>query len=384
MKICIFSLYKSENLGEMAYTECVKKMIESRIPGVEIQYVDIHGRDANSIFREPLLAKIFRKIHFFSIEKAIRNKAEEKFLKNYYISRVKDSTAVIIPGGGYIKCTPKSMYDRDYRYNIYFDIMSQVCDSYNIGIYFNAVGHTINRNEENEIRIWKEVFSNKAIKYLSCRDELDFFKKVYSSSARQVCCSAAFIADYFKMEKDINSNTIGIGVIRPDAFSDYGINLTEETLVNLYKSIINILKKEYEIKLFTNGLKRDYQFGMKIAQALGDESIMIKRPEQIGELLQTISSFKAVIVSRMHAAIIAYSFDIPAVCLCWNNKHMAFMEGAGATEWAISPDNFNSEYIVSVINDSIKKGWPVEKRLTYRQTAIESMDCIVSMILQDN
>lgn len=383
MNICILSLYKSENLGEMAYTECVRRMIENQIHEVNIHYVDIHGRDAEVLFKEPLIVKFLRKVRFFSLEKKIRSKAEIKFLKNYYLSRIKDADAVIVPGGGYIKCTPKSKFDRFYRYNVYFDIMSQICESNGTGLYFNAVGHTINRNEENEIQVWKEVFSHPAIRYMSCRDELAFFQKVYNPSVQQVCCSAAYIADYYGMTKDSKSNTIGIGVIRPDAFADYGINISEESLIDFYVKTIRKLKDNYDVKIFTNGLKRDYQFGLKIAGALDDDKLMVERPERIEELLETIASFKAVIVSRMHAAIIAYSFDIPAVCLCWNNKHEAFLKGAGVPERAIYPDRFETNNVITVLEEAIENGWPKKQREVYRKTAIESVNNIISIIMDN-
>lgn len=259
--------------------------------------------------------------------------------------------------------------------------MADVCANENIGLYFNAVGHTINRNEDNELMAWKEIFAKPAIKYVSCRDEIGFFKKV-CSYAELVCCSAAYSAEIYNMKKDYSSNTIGSGVIRPDAFEDYGIVISYEKLVDFYKQLIDkLFEIGYEVKLFTNGLTRDYIFGEKIAEASGREDILIERPERIEELLNTISSFKGVIVSRMHAAIIAYSFDIPALCLCWNNKHKEFMKYAGVEERAIYPKNFSADYVVEVLKNAIGSGWPEEQKETYRTTALKSVDEIVSIIM---
>lgn len=99
MKICILSLYKSENLGEMAYTECLRKIIEKRIPNVEIQLVDIHGRDATIPYKDNVLIKIFRKMNLNSLEKKIKFTQENRFLRKYYAERIRGAKAVIVPGG---------------------------------------------------------------------------------------------------------------------------------------------------------------------------------------------------------------------------------------------------------------------------------------------
>ena len=380
MKICIFSLYKSENLGEMVYTECLKKMLEQNIPGVDVQLVDIHGRDATQHRPNGIILRGLKKLGASSLEKKLRFAKENDFLRNYYSERVRGAKAVIIPGGGYIKCTPKSANDRSYRYNEYFAIMADVCEENNIGLYYNAVGHTINRNEENEIKAWKKTFSMPAVQYVSCRDELDFFKKVYKDT-RLVCCTAAYSATLYGFERDKHSNTIGIGVIRQDAFEDYGYKVSREDLIRFYIDLIHELEdRGHCVKLFTNGLTRDYEFGRTIAEKYGNRDLLVNRPVTVEELLGTISSFKGVIVSRMHAAIIAYSFDIPAVCLCWNNKHLGFMRSAGVPERAIYPENFKALQVADIMESALLTGWPEEQKETYRTTALSSVDEIIARI----
>ena len=388
MKICILSLYKSENLGEMAYTECVRKLIQKKLPEAEIELVDIHGRDANKPYKDSLLVRLFRKLHMTSLEKKYYFASRDAFLLNYYSERVKNASAVVVPGGGYIKCTPKSKRDRFYRYNTYFSIMADVCERENIGFFFNAVGHTINRNEENELSAWKKTFSKPAIRYVSCRDELRFFKAVREDS-QLVCCTAAYAAELFGVngrteKKDPGSvkKIIGIGVIREDAFNDYGFSVTGDKLLLFYQNLIHSLSdRGYEVKLFTNGLKRDQLFGERVAESLGRKDILLPRPEKIEDLLNMISEFQGLIVSRMHAAIIGYSFDIPAVCLCWNNKHREFLSCAGVPERAIYPDKFDAEYVTGVLDKSMSEGWPKEQREKYRLTALKSVDMIIENIL---
>lgn len=388
MKICILSLYKSENLGEMAYTECIQKLIRKRLPNVEIELLDIHGRDADKKYKESILTKIFRKLHLTTLEKRCFFSGKAAFLKKYYSERVSGSDAVVVPGGGYIKCTPRSLKDRSYRYNEYFSIMADVCEKNSIGFYLNAVGHTINGNEENEYNAWKQTFSKPSIRYVSCRDEIDFFKEVRQDS-RLVCCSAAYAAELFNVKRkeiselDSGKKIIGIGVIREDAFSDYGFSITGEELISFYVKLVDFLEdRGYEVRFFTNGLKRDQLFGDRITEVLGRKDMIIARPEKVEELIDTISQFHAVIVSRMHAAIIAYSFGIPAVCLCWNNKHREFLSYAGVPEWAIYPKDFEPTRVGEILEQSMREGWPKEKMDSYRITALQSVDLIIDDILK--
>ena len=103
MKICILSLYKSENLGEMAYTDCLSQMIKERIPNADIELIDIHGRDSHRPYKDNIAIKILRKLHISAREKKLRIANENTYLKNYYTFRVKGAKAFVIPGGVYQK-----------------------------------------------------------------------------------------------------------------------------------------------------------------------------------------------------------------------------------------------------------------------------------------
>ena len=199
-----------------------------------------------------------------------------------------------------------------------------------------------------------------------------------------MCCSAAYSGELFNVEKKEETKTIGIGLIRPDNFSLYGYKVQKDEYIKLIAKCVETFENRgYEVKLFTNGLVADQQIGLEIQEYIG-KSILLERPQSSISLVKEISKFKAVMVSRMHAAIVAYSLDIPAICLSWNNKHFGFMEAAGVKHRAIYPKDFDASFICNVLEDAIEQGWPNKEKEDYRPTAKQSIKDICNLIKRGN
>lgn len=72
---------------------------------------------------------------------------------------------------------------------------------------------------------------------------------------------------------------------------------------------------------------------------------MLHKPNTIEELCTNIANFDGMIVTRLHASIIGYSYNIPFVSLVWNNKQTMFGKVIEKSEWFIKEDKMTVENI---------------------------------------
>ena len=121
--------------------------------------------------------------------------------------------------------------------------------------------------------------------------------------------------------------------------------------------------------MFCNGIKSDYLIGQKILENLNLENIdniyLAKRPTKSKKLINLITSYKAIIAARLHAIIVAVSYNIPAVGLVWNDKLTEFGEIMNISNRFIEKDKFrDSVYIVDQLEESIRNNYkhsPIEE-----------------------
>lgn len=137
-------------------------------------------------------------------------------------------------------------------------------------------------------------------------------------------------------------------------------------------------EKGYVPKLFSNGFIKDYELGEKICERLG-KSILLKRAESAEELVGQVSGFKAVCVARLHATIVAYSLDIPAVVFSWGTKQRDFMKNVGCEERAVSMENMNVDYVTELMEKAIKEGWDENVRDGFVKSGVDSIRKILAI-----
>ena len=78
----------------------------------------------------------------------------------------------------------------------------------------------------------------------------------------------------------------------------------------------------------------------------------------------------------MHACIIAYSLDIPAIGLCWNDKLKLFGENIGYPQRFIEPENMNEDYALEELKEAIKNNYDKKNKEKFLQTQIQSIQDI--------
>lgn len=138
-----------------------------------------------------------------------------------------------------------------------------------------------------------------------------------------------------------------------------------EEVKSIYKGIVAELdKRGLAWEFFTNGMEKDYNFGIALIEELGlDRKTYLRdNVKNSQDLIDRISSYRAVIASRMHANIIATSLDVPSVGLVWNDKMNLFAETVGCEDRYLSGAVLlDPALIVDKMEQAIAEGYDVEQ-----------------------
>lgn len=221
---------------------------------------------------------------------------------------------------------------------------------------------------------FSNVLSDSIWKIITTRDDIESLRKYVKSpkiEISKISDLGVWSAETYGVKADENSTIVGVGIICPNRFVQYSSGITEE---EYEKTIIKIIeyfeKKRIAWNLFTNGDVDDVKYLKILSEKLNlDDNKVCHVPQTPKELVQLISQFKGVIVSRMHASIIAYSLNIPFVSIAWNRKLMAFNQNIGCPERVFDKSNLDYKNIVNVFESALKEGYDQSRRHAFRENS---------------
>lgn len=277
------------------------------------------------------------------------------YTPKHYTEITADTDAVIFCGGGIFQ---------QFYMNMWTGIYSIVkdCTKKNIPVYFNAIG--LEQPETfAEHLLYKYILSQKVVKSVTTRDNIEYLSQLVKSPVR-ILDPAFWTEECYNIKKS-DSETIGIGVIKPKIFFDNhaGNNLSYDKILNLYTGIIKKLEKRgYKWQLFSNGGKGDYNFGVEILEKLNyPPEYLAPYPISTKALVEQIGKYKAVIAARLHSNIVATALGIPATGIVWAKKSLRFAEFMKFDWNYITPEYFsNPEFIVNQMEKSLQSRINIE------------------------
>ncbi|NLE64289.1 MAG: polysaccharide pyruvyl transferase family protein [Bacteroidales bacterium] len=395
--IVLVGLLYDTNLGDQAIFHATRFYIDQifiqhQINNIDIRMMDMTGRDG---VNSNAIEKKIKQSYAFRITRKIfkKSKRVQKFLKRYVAVNSarknnklfldSNTLAVIFVGGGIIK------YQYQY-FHLYINEILKVTNKNNIPVMFSAVGIEGYNQFNKDCLLLRKALQQKCVKMITTRDDLDLLQKHYcldiptAKVADPVYGISKLIPKHIKRN---NPKVIGLGVVRENLFINNNISFSKKDMLLLWKSLFDALKNSnYECKIFCNGLKADYQFGLDLLEYMGipDSKIndyLVPCPKTTNDLVDIISSFDGIIVGRLHASIIAYSYGISSIGLVWNNKQKMFGEMIGYPERFIEKHNFNVSAIMEVLNKAIEEGYSKIDQESFSKTTIYYLEHFINQYL---
>lgn len=291
----------------------------------------------------------------------------------FYYKRCFDNNECIgvIDAGGALKYKTQNQ-------NYFIEILIDVASKNNIPVMLNALG--LEGYSENDIRCREliKTINKPNVKYITTRDNIDLLKSKFIFSpnicAAKVGDPALWIPEVYQIKRNKKASVIGVNLIREDAFKDYGYYYkSPEEVFKLYCDVVHELEiKGLDWVFFTNGMDRDIDFGNRLIERLGcTKSKLLPISKTPKEYVQMVADFKGVIGGRLHAAITAYSLDVPVTAFVWSEKIRYFASTVGLSDYFLEGSAITGKELVNAMIKAIhddrehseKEGL---KKLTYR------------------
>jgi polysaccharide pyruvyl transferase WcaK-like protein len=157
---------------------------------------------------------------------------------------------------------------------------------------------------------------------------------------------------------------IGIGVINfLDAKLRFpkNVQMSEGQWEDIWLAIIQRLyHRKFTFEIFTNGSIADYEFARKISQRAREQCDLkcpvAERPVMATDLAHTISRYSGVIAARLHANIIANSYQIPSVGIMWDEKVRSYYQYMKRDKFCFEVENLDSEVLVEQLTYTLQEG----------------------------
>lgn len=369
-KIVFAGLYNELNYGDPILANCTEWLCLQNGNYSDVCRIAIDQLSYN--FCEKILARIIWRIPLKKIRERALYFFNYRNFKKIYQKELRQASIVVVVGGGLIKF-------KNQFFGASLAALLDVANDVYVPVVFNSVG-VEGYDSSWRCQFLKKMLQKKSLKYISTRDDLSLLSEMYFNGSPQIPCkltadSAVWAAECYGVKKDVSSSKIGIGTCREKLFEDYGYPISSDELLAFYEDLVIRLKSIYDVEIFTNGLPQDNIFAFKLQKKLMNRglNVSVKIPKNAKDLVSIISSFKAIIAARLHACIVAYSLNIPAIGLVWNEKLRLWGNNINAEDFFISYDQINASNVMNKILYAMSKGYDTQRRTVFRNTVYESV-----------
>lgn len=370
MKVLIIGEIYSENLGDGAIAEANKYLLEQYC-GSETRFLDISNRyefasceirknESSSISIVKYIKKINKVFMRNSIYSSfifltiLQFRERKKLLDNLKRNIVDVDLAII--GGGQL------LMDNHLSFPVRLYTITKFLDYKSIPFVFSSIGVSDNWSIIGK-KIVSKIFRNPSLRRVSVRDHLSkrYLNNIFSQKEVAISVdSAIFVDESFKITKKNESNLFGLGITNVASLA-FGNNHNQDyskmNVVDMWIDVIKFCETQgYEVELFTNGSKEDFEFSNQIAneyKSRFNTSIRIaERPLTPFDLVNTVSKYKLIVAHRLHSNIIAYSLKIPSIGLGWDPKVESFGSIINRERFFLKAKDVCSDKIIKLLEDS--------------------------------
>lgn len=385
MHITIIGLESTYNLGDPLLLHCTQKEIETHIPDVTTEILNITGFFPQKPYQVPDSGTVSRKkrkrafahtlSRFSPYDRTFRSAQKDLSWEfqhglNEILQKIRhDRTDLVLFAGG-------QMFMRSFILPMR-EILNQ-CQRERVPVIFHSCGF----GPVESPRLWKilqEMLLSPVIRSVTVRDfpsktqlaEMPehLRKKLLRSADMGLYASEVYSVPHSNVSDSVHP--LGLGVISADS-----VFLPSE--IRFFRRLIHFLEEKHiSWKLFTNGHPDD-EFAaraiLKRFDGFSPQNLIIPRtPEQ---LVSSIASFDGIISCRLHSHIVAASCGVPSAAMVWDRKVPEFFRMTGTRGRCFSFRD-DPEIVFRGIQDAKKNGWNSRK---IEELKAESLDILIRQI----
>jgi polysaccharide pyruvyl transferase WcaK-like protein len=362
MRILLFNVKYSANLGDGLLTECLERELAIHDGVASVRSVDLATRTQYGLVnphRRHILALLE---HLPSL---VRRAATQFILRRLARTRLSQlcreglrEADVAVVGGGNLLADA----DLNFPIKVHCALRETAARAKPVAIF--GVGVSANWSETGR-KLFTEGLSASRLAHIAVRDTRS--KTIWDEYLTPVglppaeLCRDPGLLSAIHFPAAPRRQRIGLCLTDPLALRYHGGTSDDATLSAWLVAIgAGLVEAGHRLTLFTNGSPEDRAYLDKLAprikSACGD-AVEIEPPfERPVDLARLISSCTAIIAHRMHACIAAYAYGIPAIGLSWDPKLDSFFASVRRSEYLLDPATVDTGSLVPLVERAIAAG----------------------------
>tara|TARA_R100000322_G_scaffold75912_2_gene47519 strand:+ start:47974 stop:49179 length:1206 start_codon:yes stop_codon:yes gene_type:complete len=363
VKIALFNLHYSPNLGDGLIGVCMIHGLESLAPGLSVVPVDISGRDgfgAVTVRNRALALKVLRRL-----PRRLRHEVVYRRLTTL-LDRVEprwraalaDADGAVIGGG-------QLFSDADLNFPTKLERVGKLLAETRVPAAIHAVGVTGNWSRRG--RALFSTLCSGDLRAVGVRDEHS--RLAWEGQASDGCPAPRITRDPGLLSAAAFGavtpvNRIALGITAPELLTYHADSGVAGGTLDFYETLaLQLADTVGPVRLFCNGADEDADALASLAarpaiyQAIGARKIEVAEvPATPEQLVATVAPCRAVISHRLHANILGYAYARPVVGLGWDRKVESFFASVGLSDAFAGAKAATPQEVVALATRAIAKG----------------------------
>lgn len=387
MKVVLFGLPYSPNVGDGVIADCLAEALRTRLPDAEVICVDLSGRTgwgAVTVRNREAILKILGRLprglrHRIVLNRlgALLDRAEPAW------RAVLEGADLAVIGGGQL------FSDADLNFPAKVQRAARLAARARVPIAIHAVGVAAN---------WS-------------RKGRELFGAVLDADLRQVAVRDANSAEAWRAQMAGNGpapiigrdpgllaaacygaksagEAVGVCISAPELLQYHAEAGVAGGGTDFWAGVAGeLVTAGHPVRLFCNGAAEDRAALSRLAghpgmaTLIGQGTVTVApAPETSSVLAAEIGSLRAVVAHRLHACILAYAFQRPAIGLGWDRKVESFFDSIGQPDWFVGREDADAHRIAERLTGALRTGVNPEVHARVLSETEASIDKLVRLI----
>lgn len=367
VKIALFNVKYSPNLGDGIVAECLEHELPRMIPGARVTSFDLAGRtdwtDPGSgrlrTVKLVLLQALPSWCRDFVVDVALGTTLRRR-LRSFWRAALNNVDVAVFGGGQLIQ-------DKDLNFPLKLDAAVGECRRARVPHAVYGVGASASTSSRGRRLLGGFL---KGAVFVAARDPAS------ASILADFGCNHVVLgrdpgllaADVWPTEvrQARSRRRVGICITHPSVLRHHGEGVVaggDNAIALRYARLAVLLSDQnYQVRLFSNGAGEDETFldlverHVRKAEPSPKSIGRARRSARPEELARLISHLDAVIAHRLHACILAYAYRVPHIGLLWDSKLLTFLASVDRSDYAIELSDDCLTAIVDLVERSLAEG----------------------------
>ncbi|MGX5668567.1 polysaccharide pyruvyl transferase family protein [Rhizobium daejeonense] len=387
MKILVFNVKYSENLGDGILAQCIENALTMEA-GTQVETIDLAGRTGFGTTHQhrQYAIHVLHALPSFARSLAVtfilRPKLEK--LEKEWSRKLASVDAVVLGGGNLFQ-------DDDLNFPLKIGTLLDCVrrSGKPLAIYAVGVGEDWSAKAHELFGVIRQT----DLVHLSVRDgkALENWNKHFQEGPSPVIVPdpGLLAARFLEREEELDrtGGKVGICVTDPVILMRHAGRRSTDICFRTaaeYRDLIRLLVRQgYSVRLFTNGAREDQRFAEKI---LDDEDMilyrttgvidLIERPQVPEDIIDILRSLSVIVAHRLHACIAAYSLGVPHVGLGWDSKVASFFRSVGREAYFASGKTATPAHVAALVTAAETSGIDPDR---HGATLLEALEGVRGM-----